>query len=270
MSRTDTGPFSIVPNWLIEVASPTAVVVYLSLARYADNETNRCWPSQKELAATLNVSVATIKRGLKELRDVGALEAHQRHREDGSLTSSEYVLLRIDPRLRTDQRQSTSEPTSEQIQPDVNSQLSEQEELYPINYTQLTKPNELDIATEQNSAAETKRTRERDLLFEAVCQACHIDWKELTPSGRGAVGKAVKELKSVGAKPEEVWPRREILRKKFSVAVTPSSLAKHWASLVPVSVLEIVTDSERTEVLDRHRKDTAFDAAFSEQKALGQ
>ena len=92
----------------------------------------------------------------------------------------------------------------------------------------------------------------RDLVFEAVCHVCKIDWTKLTKSGRGAIGKAVKELKAVDATPEEIYVKAKILAAKHSVAITPSSLAKHWASLTPESVEQIITDKQRNKALDEY------------------
>jgi hypothetical protein len=71
----------------------------------------------------------------------------------------------------------------------------------------------------------------RDLIFEAIASVCSINWKELTPSSRGALGKATKDLKAVGATPEEILKRALLYKKRFSTALTPSALSKHWPSL---------------------------------------
>lgn len=69
----------------------------------------------------------------------------------------------------------------------------------------------------------------RDALFEAVAEACDIDWHDLTPSARGALNKAVAQLKGVGATPDEV--RRRASNWPYDVVLTPPGLAKHWPRL---------------------------------------
>lgn len=71
--------------------------------------------------------------------------------------------------------------------------------------------------------------RERDALFETVAEVCGIDWHELTPTARGALNKAVAQLRGISAEPQDVrarasnWP--------YDVPLTPPGLAKHWPSL---------------------------------------
>lgn len=82
----------------------------------------------------------------------------------------------------------------------------------------------------------------KDLVFEAVCHACGIDWSQLTPSGRGPLGKAVKEIKAAMAVDDdarvdgwEVAMASEVQRRAgnwpYDVPLTPLGLAKHWAAL---------------------------------------
>lgn len=86
--------------------------------------------------------------------------------------------------------------------------------------------------------------RRRDLLFEALCEACRIDPAELTSSYRGAVNKALKDLREVGAIPEEIHRRARAFRVRWPrVTLTPPSLAKHWATCAPESTVEHMTES---------------------------
>lgn len=268
--RSDTGPFSIIPNWLIEVVTPSSVCVYLCLARYADNETYRCWPSQKEIAATLNISLSTVKRSIKELQEVGALEVHFRHRDDGSYTSSEYVLLRIDPRLRVEGGGVTGEPRSCHPSTEVVAPVSEQEELYPINYTQLTKPIELDIANEQSSPADDPPTPiRRDLVFDSVCVACGIDQRELTKTQRGPLNRAVKELKDVGATPEMILERSMVFQALWpKIKLTPMALASRWAECTQQNISNLVTPQARDHMLAQLEQQRRYQQL--EQKAISQ
>ncbi len=78
----------------------------------------------------------------------------------------------------------------------------------------------------------SKTSRAPDLLFEAVCEACSIDWRSLTNGGRGPVNRAVGDLRQVGAQPEQVHQRALAYRIVYpDVALTPTALSKHWASI---------------------------------------
>lgn len=84
---SDTGPFVIVPEWvLLSRVSHGAVRLYASLARYADSVTGTAWPSRRTLATRLRVSDDTIDRWVKELVDVGAVLVERRTetQDDGS------------------------------------------------------------------------------------------------------------------------------------------------------------------------------------------
>ena len=80
--------------------------------------------------------------------------------------------------------------------------------------------------------APAKPTRERDLIFEAITEACGLDIDELTSSARGAANKAAKELREVGASPDGIHARAKVYRQKWADReLTPSALARHYAQL---------------------------------------
>ena len=95
--RSDTGPFSIVPEWLIVAPiSHGAVRLYALLARYADYTTGEAFPSRTTLASRLRITTDPIDRFIKELTSIGALEVVKRH--NGSTWQSNlYILRRLEP-----------------------------------------------------------------------------------------------------------------------------------------------------------------------------
>lgn len=97
--RSDTGPFSIVPEWVIVAPiSHGAVRLYSLLARYADYSTGEAFPSRTTLASRLRISTDPVDRFIKELVGIGALEVVKRF--NGSQWQSNlYILRRIDPSL---------------------------------------------------------------------------------------------------------------------------------------------------------------------------
>ena len=89
---------------------------------------------------------------------------------------------------------------------------------------------------ENNLAAAPPKSpaKKQDLLFEAVAQACNIDWTTLTKTGRGPINRAVAELREIGATPEQVKARATTWAKQYPDAhLTPMALTKHWAALAP-------------------------------------
>lgn len=95
--RTDTGPFAIVPEWLLDVGvSARAVVLYARLARFADSD-GRAVPGRQLLAELLDCSRDSVDRAIAELVDVGAIEKRARRDDAGDPTSNEYLIRRSIP-----------------------------------------------------------------------------------------------------------------------------------------------------------------------------
>lgn len=66
--------FAIIDEWLLDLRiSDRAVRLYAILARYADNQTHKAFPSRGTLADRLHCSLASVDRAARELVNVGAL-----------------------------------------------------------------------------------------------------------------------------------------------------------------------------------------------------
>jgi hypothetical protein len=103
-------------------------------------------------------------------------------------------------------------------------------ETRPLSNKPVLVTNETTLAT----PTESPKSAKRDELFEAVAQACGIDWTNITPTGRGPLNKAVKELRDIGVTPDQISGRATAYRRTYPDApLTPMALTKHWAALVP-------------------------------------
>ena len=69
-------PASVITSLTAKV-SPSAVIVYVALASFADRS-GICWPSRKTLAAMTHLTVNHISHATSELRDAGFLEKETR------------------------------------------------------------------------------------------------------------------------------------------------------------------------------------------------
>ena len=91
--------FSLIPASVLTAltarVSPSAVIVYVALASFADR-TGICWPSRKTLAAMTHLTVNHISHATSELRDAGFLEKETR-REDGIYRLIVVPLQQSDP-----------------------------------------------------------------------------------------------------------------------------------------------------------------------------
>ena len=72
--------FAILDEWLLDLdISDRAVRLYAVLARYADSQTHKAYPSRGTLAERLHCSKASVDRAAQELVDSGAMTKQQRH-----------------------------------------------------------------------------------------------------------------------------------------------------------------------------------------------
>jgi hypothetical protein len=101
MSKSDIGPFAIVPEWVAHGVTPGAVHLFVELALHANRNTNEAWPSRSRLAKRLEVSVDTVDRRMAELVGIGAVKKTLRRDERGP-HSSLYLVAYARPPLGTD------------------------------------------------------------------------------------------------------------------------------------------------------------------------
>jgi hypothetical protein len=118
--------FSIIPEWILDAAiSDKAVRLYGVLARYADNETHRAYPSRETLAKRMRCHAKSVDRAAAELIRIGAVTKKQRH------NSSLVYTLMASKGVDTDV-QGVVTPVSRGVDTDVH--LTRTTELEPKNY----------------------------------------------------------------------------------------------------------------------------------------
>ena len=251
---SDTGPWTMIPLWVIQNVNPTAVVVYAQLSSHVNNEGDSCWPSHKSLADALNLSVSTVKRSIDALIELGAVVKKNRFKGDGSPTSNEYWIIHACPdHLRTEVSSdmnpppSTSEPTSVHERTEVSSDVSYK--LEPINYNHITKTKELDLLETSSSVKELTyepivhipppkpKPGEWEALLKDLLEACAMDPDEVTQMYWPAVGKAAKAIWDVGGRAGDCVARAHAYRINLKKAsCTPTALAKWLAKSTPASI----------------------------------
>lgn len=114
---------------------------------------------------------------------------------------------------------------------------SERSSLYPVPVPDVPSEHSLAAppATARDPAVpEPKPPRPSDPRFEALAEACGIDWHELTRTSRGQLNAALKDIRTAcpDVTPDEIRARARVWPRKFPDAtLTPTALAKHWPSL---------------------------------------
>ncbi len=98
--RSDIGPFSMVPEWLLDSeVSHGAIRLFAVLARYT-NSGRVSWPSRATLARRVHSSKDTVDRYIKELEGINALTVEHRKEKtkDGKLINrSNLYTIRFTP-----------------------------------------------------------------------------------------------------------------------------------------------------------------------------
>lgn len=74
---SDAGPYAIVPLWIVEQLNRTSsanagLSVFIALHKWSDRNIY-AYPSHASIGKVANLSVATVKRGIRALEDIGAL-----------------------------------------------------------------------------------------------------------------------------------------------------------------------------------------------------
>ena len=94
-------PFVIMPWAVLDDDSLTAhdVLVYATIARYADSSSGVAWPSRQTVAEAARCDIKTVDRCVARLVAAGFLEKHKRRNEHGE--SNLYVIHEIVARQET-------------------------------------------------------------------------------------------------------------------------------------------------------------------------
>ena len=89
-------PFVIMPWAVLDDESLTAhdVLVYATIARYADSSTGVAWPSRQTVAEAARCDIKTVDRCVARLVQAGFLEKHKRSTEKGD-ESNVYIVHEI-------------------------------------------------------------------------------------------------------------------------------------------------------------------------------
>ena len=229
--RTDWRPF--IPSWMDELEiSPIQFRILANLWRRAGQD-NVAWPSGATIAKDCRIDRDTLWDNLTALEQAGLVK-----RSSARGTSNTYTLLVPVGRKRgptgnggpTKQAELTGLGVAESAGLD-------QAESAGLKGSPEKVPQEGSILAAPASPAAAKVSqRPRDaLLFEAIGAAWGIDLTQLTPSARGSMNAALKQIKAAmpAVTEADIRSRAATYVRKYptSGSCTPSALAKHWPSL---------------------------------------
>lgn len=225
-------------SWVWEQDLPTTKkMLLLAIADHSDDEGNNAWPSKARLAKKVGVEPNRIRTLLRELEMAGWIKTHKQR--GGTLNTPtdrrpnlysiimDRGLAQEPPLEKGDRGLPRDAPRG--LPHDAPRGLAQE----PLIIS----------STSSTSFGTQKRARKPDTIFDAVIASCGIDPTVLTASARGAVNKAVKELREVDATPETIVQVADAYRKKWpELSISPSALAKHYPALLG---FEAVTKKNR-------------------------
>ena len=80
-----------------ETLEAYGLAVYLSLARWADNNNGQCWPRVATIAARCGISESTVRRAIERLERLDLIEVVDVIEANGAQGANVYVLLAPGP-----------------------------------------------------------------------------------------------------------------------------------------------------------------------------
>lgn len=214
--------FIIIPEWiLLSNISDKAKVLYGALWKYADRNSNKCFPSRKTLSKDLNCHPSSVDRCLKELVKINAIKIENRPpKENGANQSNLYTLITIPVSADKDTPISTSNDTP--ISDSTNTPVSLDNDL---TITKVTKTN--------ITKGSHKKVRKRDLIFEELCIQCGIDWKNSPRNELGRVQKATKQLKEIEATVDDIKKVATWYKTNWKdIDITPTAIVSNYSSIL--------------------------------------
>ena len=171
--------------------------------------------NERNLAREAGVSRDQIRTSLQKLQEAGYVE---RGWEKGADGTPEHVTRVYDV------------PAGRESIPELVGNAGGRESR-PHSKTENSKT-ELTLAARRPS-------RERDLLFEAVVDVCGQDPKRLTSSERGRINRALKDLRDVGATPEQIRKAATKWQTTYpSARLTATAIAANWTTIVPPAEID--------------------------------
>lgn len=219
--------------WKHSQARGTDLLVLLALADIA-NDDGECWPSIPHLAKKCRLDTRTTQRRIRSLEELGevvVVVCGGKSSTRGGVRSNHYRIVVYIPAEDSDPGESPP-PANRHRGTDATQTLAPvpPQTLAPVppepSVEPSREPSLLPVVAEATPA------RRRDPLFDAMVEALDIDTAELTPTARGALNKALADLRTIDVDPPDIAQRVAIYRRMYpNAAVTAAAIAKHWPLL---------------------------------------
>lgn len=217
------------PLWKRTDMPSTVKFVAISLGDQANDE-GYCWPSVGSLARRTMQNERTVQRALRELEETYQLiEVVVR---PGRSNGYQFRLDKLQGDLFELGGGTESPPADSHPRQDT-APAQRRGRGGPVpGEGRHTATHNRNRTIKEPSSGDTPAGGHRDELFEVIAQACRWPLDQLTKSSRGRINRAAKELREIGATPDQVRDRAERYRKRFpDCAITPQALTGNWGLL---------------------------------------
>lgn len=191
----------------------TDLLVLLVLADHASDDGGNAWPSVARIAMKVRRTQRRVQQSLASLQKKGLINvetnAGGNEKTNPSRRPNRYTIIMRGMK-------------------DPSPQLLEWGEDQGSNGVKPTSP---------NPSSEPSISNKRDVLWDALMNACGYDPNFITASIRGRMNKALKELREVNATPEQIERAASSYRKIYpGMQLTPNALAANWAQIMTTQV----------------------------------
>ena len=235
--------------------STTRKAVALVLADHADGDKWTTVVGQRRIAAEAEVGERTVRRVLSEFESEGLIVRRRRHREDGTRTSDELILVREKVQaLPATLTARTTTGQSGRLGGDYRPHRPD------LPATQAG-PTGQSLAAQEPSEEPSEEPEElaaprRDEVWDALADRFGAPSND---SSRGARNRVVKLLKQSRATAPEIHRRIDVWPLHFPDAtLTATALAKHWDTLGRPPARASREDVAAVEDLQRRRRRREF------------
>lgn len=234
---------------LVAEHGPTAVAAWIAVLCGAKRGAGEFGARWAVLARRIGADKRDVQRVVEHMQLLGLVALkHDPDNAGARIAVTNWERYQVDPtstrRMREHRARKRAEEAAEAPEPAPEASVetrSVSRHVTSRNVTQRIGDGEQNIRTTEALRASAEASPERapgtrapNPLWDALIAELDIDIDTITKSGRGAINRALSELRAVNATPDQIRHRATQHRHRWpQITLTATSLAKHWATLEP-------------------------------------
>ena len=212
--------------------TPTQRHVLTIIAFRAKDATGITWVKRRRLEQDTGLGDKAVRRAITALKELGELveEPDPDHGRAFRVTLTAVPKTgSADPGLRSLRPRAAVPKTAAPVAKTAASEAA------PLTTTERSSEPGSELAlpgVNDVMAGAVVAVRKRDEVWDALMLVCGV--RDVTGSARGAYNRAAKDLREVGATPQEIGARAMVYRERWpDVSLTPTALARRWGECDP-------------------------------------